>query len=160
MGSFKRFSEEKCFYRSVNDGTANNNGKKLDGHISNEDYSTCKKNWDKFDIKNMGDYHDHYFRKDALLLADVFEKFTDTCLNLYGLDPGHYFSSLGLRWAAMLKMIGIRLEKIVDIDIYLFIEKGLRGGISNIAKRCSDSNNEYMNNYDRKEPSKFIITLT
>ena len=54
MGSFKRFSEEKCFYRSVNDGTANNNGKKLDGHISNEDNSTCKKNWDKFDIKKTG----------------------------------------------------------------------------------------------------------
>ena len=33
----------------------------------------CEKIWDKFDMKNMGDYHDHYFQKDALLLADVFE---------------------------------------------------------------------------------------
>ena len=40
-----------------------------------------------------------------------------------------------MSWDAMLKMIGGRLEKIVDIDIYLFIEKGLRGGISYIAKR-------------------------
>ena len=44
-------------------------------------------------MKNMGDYHDHYLKKDVLLLADVFEKFTDTCLNFYGLDPCHYFSS-------------------------------------------------------------------
>ena len=40
--------------------------------------------------------------------------------------------------------------------MYLFIEKELRGGISYIAKRYSDSNNKYMKNYDPKEPSKFI----
>ena len=28
----------------------------------------------------MGDYHDHYLKKDVLLLADVFEKFIDKCL--------------------------------------------------------------------------------
>ena len=65
---------------------------------------TCEKIWDKFDIKDMGDYHDHYLKKDVLLLADVFEKFTDTCLKPYGLDPCHYFGSLGLSWDAMLKM--------------------------------------------------------
>ena len=32
-------------------------------------------------MKNMSDYHDHYLKKDVLLLADVFEKFTDTCIN-------------------------------------------------------------------------------
>ena len=49
MDSFKRFSEEKlpdkkCFYSSVKDGTTGDNGKKLDGHISDADYLTCKKN--------------------------------------------------------------------------------------------------------------------
>ena len=56
-------------------------------------------------MKNMGDYHDHYFKKLVLLLTDVFEKFIDTCLKYYGLDPCHYFSSPGLSWDAMLKMI-------------------------------------------------------
>ena len=83
-------------------------------------------------MKNMGDYHDHYLKKDVLLLADVFEKFIDTCLKFYGLDPCHYFSSPGLSWDAMLKMTGVRL--IVDIDMYLFIEKELTGGTSYIAK--------------------------
>ena len=85
----------------------------------------------------MGDYHDHCSKKDVLWLADVFEKFVDMCLKFYGLDLCHYFSSPGLKWDAMLKMTGMRLEKFVDIDIYLFIEKGLRG-ISYISKRYSN----------------------
>ena len=48
-------------------------------------------------MKNTGVYRDHYLEKDVLLLADVFEKFIDTCLKFYGLDPCHYFSSPGLR---------------------------------------------------------------
>ena len=70
----------------------------------------------------MGDYHDHYLKKDVLQLADVFEKFIGTCLKYYGLDPCHYFSSPGLIWDAMLKMTLVKLEKISEIDKYLFIE--------------------------------------
>ena len=69
-------------------------------------------------MKNMGDYHDHYLKKDVLLLADVFEKFISTCLKYYELDPCHFFSSPGLSWDAMLKMTGIELEKTSDIDQY------------------------------------------
>ena len=58
----------------------------------------------------MGDYHDHYLKKDVLQLADVFEKFIGTCLKYYGLDPCHYFSSPGLSWDAMLKMTGVKLK--------------------------------------------------
>ena len=48
MDSFKRFGEEKlpdkeCFYSFVKDGKTGDNGKRLDGHISDEDYLTCKK---------------------------------------------------------------------------------------------------------------------
>ena len=121
-----------------------------DGHINIKDCSTCKKTWDKFKMKNMGDYHDYYSKKDVLLLADVFEKFIDACLKYYGLDPCHYFSSPGLSWDAMLKMTGIELEKISDIDKYLFIEKELRGGISYITKRYRKENNEYCPDYDPK----------
>ena len=82
---FKRFGEEKvpdkkCFYSSVKDGTTSDNGEKLDGHRNYEDCLTCKKIWNKFNMKNMGDCHNHYLKKDVLLLADVFEKLLDTCL--------------------------------------------------------------------------------
>ena len=125
MESFKRFSEEKlpdkkCFYSSVKDGTTGDNGKKIDGHISDKDYLTCKKLWNEFNMKRMGDYHDHYLKKDVLLLVDFFEKFIDACLKFYKLDPCHYFSSPGLSWDAMLKMTDVKLEKISRIDMYLF----------------------------------------
>ena len=103
-------------------------------------------------MKSMSDYHDYYLKKDVLLLADVFKRFTDTCLRFYKLDPCHYFSSPRLSWDAMLKLTGARLEKTLNIDMYLFIEKGSTGGISYIAKRCSEANNKYMENYDSTEP--------
>ena len=72
MDNFKRFGEEKlsdkeCFYSSVKDGTTGDNGRKLDGHISDEDYLTCEKIWNEFNMKNIGDYHDHYLKKNVLL---------------------------------------------------------------------------------------------
>ena len=117
MDNFQRFIEEKLpdkefFYSSVKDKTADDNGKKLNGHISDEDYLTCgNKIWNEFSMKSMVHYHDHYLKKDVLLLADVFEKFIDTCLKFYKLDPCHYFSSPGLSWDAMLKMTGVKLKK-------------------------------------------------
>ena len=74
----------------------------------------------------------------------------------YGLDPCHYFSSPGLSWDAMPKTTKIELELISDIDMYLFIEKGMRGGISYIAKRHSKANNKYTQSYDVSKPRKFI----
>ena len=41
-------------------------------NINVKDYLTCEKTWDKFEIKNIGDYHDHYLKNDVVLLADVY----------------------------------------------------------------------------------------
>ena len=164
MNSFKRFNEEKLparkhFFSSTKKGKIDNDGKISDGHISIEDYLMCEKIWNKFKMKNMGDYHDHYFKKDVLLLADVFEKFIDTCLKYYELDPCHYFSSPGLSWDAMLKMTGIKLEKISDIDKYLFIEKETRGGVYYIAKRYAKANKKFMSDYDSKKTINIYYLL-
>ena len=164
MNSSKRFNEEKLparkyFFSLTKKGKIDSDGKISDGHISIKDYMACEKVWDKFNMENMGDYHDHYSKKDVLLLADAFERFITTCLKYYELDPCHYFSSPGLSWDAVLKMTGIELEKISDIDKYLFIEKGTRGGVSYIAKRYAKANNKYMNDYNPEEPSTFITYL-
>ena len=59
----------------------------------------------------------------------------------------------------MVKMTDIKLEKISNINKYLFIEKGLRAGISYIAKRYAKVNNKYINDYDPKKPSTLISYL-
>ena len=126
-------------------------------HISDEDYKHAQNVWEVFSLKNMGEYHDLYLTSDVLLLADVFENFRKTCLEYYKLDPCHYFTSPGLSWDAMLKMIDIKLELMTDIDMFQFIEKGLRGGISYIANRYGKANNKYMKDYNEKAPSKYIM---
>ena len=77
----------------------------------------------------------------------------------YGLDPAHYLTSPGLAWDAMLKMTKISLELITDIDVQLFIEKGMRGGISYIAHRRAKANNKYMENFNEGEESSYIMYL-
>ena len=94
-----------------------------------------------------------------MLLADVFAKLIDTLLKFCKLDPCDYFVSPGLSWDAVLQMIGLKLDKIIDIDMYIFIEKGLRGEAPYIARRYSEANNKYLKDYDPTKPSKYISYL-
>ena len=152
MDSFDKFNEKlptkEEFYSVLNDE-----------HISDEDYKHAQNVWNTFSLESMGEYHDLFLESDILLLADVFENFRKTCLEYYKLDPCHYFTSPGLSWDAMLQMTGIKLELMVDIDMFQFIEKGMRGGISYIANRYGEANNRYMKEYDEKAPSKYIMYL-
>ena len=152
MDSFEKFKEQlpskEDFYSILNDK-----------NIEDKDYQHAQNVWNTFNLKNMGEYHDLYLTSDILLLADVFENFRKTCLKYYKPDPCHYFTSPGLSWDAMLKMTNIKLELMTDIDMFQFIEKGLRGGISYIANRYGKANNKYMKEYDEKAPSKYIMYL-
>ena len=127
--------------------------------ISDCDYEFYKNICNTFGIKTLGEYHDLYLKSDVLLLSDVFENFRETCFQYYELDPAHYFSAPGLSWNACLKMTGIELELISDVDMYLMIERGLRGGMSVISHRKAEANNKYMKSYDPEKPSKFITYL-
>ena len=54
-------------------------------------------------------------------------------------------------------MTGIELELISDVDMHFFIEKGMRGGISYIAKRYCKANNKYVEGYDASKGDSFIM---
>ena len=107
----------------------------------------------------MGGYHDLYLKSYVILLADVFENFRKTCLIYYILHPCHYFTSPGLSWDAMLKMTNIKSELMTNVDMFQFIEKGVRGGVSYIANKYGKANNKYMKEYVEKAPSKYITYL-
>ena len=150
---FEKFNDPKLLTKKDFYSMLTNTG------ITDEQYQHAQKVWSTFRLQNMGQYHDSYLKSDVLLLPDVFENFRKTCLENIELDPAHYVTSPGLSWDAMLKMTGIKLELINDIDQYQFIEKGMRGGTSYIAHRYGEANNKHMSNYDAEKNSKYFMYL-
>ena len=122
MDSWERFNEtsfpdKKYFYSELN----------LED-ITDKDYSHAQKVFEEF-CTDIGEYHDLYVQTDTLLLADVFGKFRDTCIEIYGLDPSRFLSAPGLAWQACLKRIEVKLELLTDYHMLLMIEEGIRGGM-------------------------------
>ena len=110
MDSWERFNEtslppKKDFYSELT----------LED-ISDKDYEHAQKVFKKY-CTDMGDYHDLYVQTDTLLLADVFEKFREKCIEIYGLDPSYFYSAPGLAWQACLKKTEVKLELLTDINI-------------------------------------------
>ena len=117
MDDWSRFDEERLpdksdFYSSLDME-----------EITGIDYRHSKKVFDKFCIKNLGEYHDLYVQSDTLLLADVFENFRDVCIKVFGLNPAYFLSAPRLTWQACSKKTGVKLELLKDIDMLLMIEK-------------------------------------
>ena len=96
VDSWERFNEtsllpKKDFYSELN----------LED-ITDKDYNHAQKMFKEF-CTEIGDYHDLYVQCDTLFLADVFEKFRDTRIDIYGLDPSYFLSAPELAWQACLK---------------------------------------------------------
>ena len=128
--------------------------------ISDEDYAHAQKVWRVFKTEHFKEYHNLYNKTDVLLLADVFESFRNICIKNYELDPAHYFTAPGLAWDAALKITGVELKLLSDIDMLLMVENGIRGGVSMVSNRYGKANNKYMgDSFDAKEPSKYITYL-
>ena len=76
-------------------------------------------------------------------MCDVFGKFISACLKDDRLDPCNgYYSSPGFFWDSTLKMAVVKLQKIGDININLFLEKGRTGGVSYISNGYSKSGDD------------------
>ena len=153
MDSWERFDEtslppKKAFYSELN----------LED-ITDKDYNHVQNVWDVFEIKNLGEYHDLYVRTDTLLLADVFDKFRDTCIEIYGLDPSHFLSAPGLAWQACLKKTNANLELLTGIDMLLMIEAKIRGGMCQSVHGYAKANNKYMKNYNENIESSYLMYL-
>ena len=153
MDNWERFDEtllpsKESFYSNLNME-----------NIDDIDYRHGNNVFKRFKLKNLGEYHDLYVQSDTLLLADVFEKFRNTCLKVYELDSAHFLSLPGLAWQAYLKKTNVKLELLTDYDMLLMVEEGIRGGICHSIRRYAKANNKYMENYNKNEESLYIQYL-
>ena len=124
--------------------------------ISEKDVAEAFKIYTLFGCRNLGDYHDVYLRTDVLILADVFEKFRQVCMEVYKLDPVHFFSAPNLSWDAMLITTRVDLGLFSDIDMLLFFERGVRGGINGIGElRHFRADNRYLEVFDESKANVY-----
>ena len=126
-------------------------------HISQEDYQHAQRVWMEFNCENLGQYSDLYLKTDVLLLADIFEQFCQSCLCTYGLDPAHYHTLPGYTWDCMLKYTDVNLELLTDIDMLMFVERGVRGGLSQSSLRYFKANNKYMADYNPELDTSYLL---
>lgn len=154
--------EKTHFYKFLNDPSMVDLENDLYSYqfepIDDVEYEHAKQVWSRFNCTDLGSYSDLYLKVDILLLTDVFENFRSLCIDNYGLDCAHYFSLPGLTFDAMLKYTNIELELLTNYDQYMFIERGIRGGITSCSKRHAIANNKYMNDkYDSKKESSYLM---
>ena len=114
----------ECFHSSLTGET-----------VSEADYGHAQNVGRTFALFDLSQYSDLYLKIDVLLLADVFENFRNTCLTSYDLDPAYYYTLPWYTWDAMLKYTQVRLELLSDIDQIMFVERGIRGGLSQCSSR-------------------------
>ena len=153
MDSWKKFNETSL--PSKDDFYSNLNMENID----DIDYRHGSNVFKRFELENLGDYHDLYVQSDTLLLANVFENFRDMCIKEYELDPAHFLSLPGLAWQACLRKTNIELELLTDYDMLLMVEEGIRGEICHSIHRYAKANNKYMKNYNNNEESSYIQYL-
>ena len=128
--------------------------------VSEEDIQHANKVWNMFGCKKLGDYLMLYLKTDVILLADVFEKCRRLFDQVYGLDPCHYYSAPNISWDAMLKTTKVKLDLLSDIDMLLFCERAIRGGLNGIGeKQYMKANNKYLHDFDEEKPSTYGVFL-
>ena len=125
--------------------------------INQDDYYHTQNNWDTFDLKTLGKYHDIYVKTDVLQLADVFQNFLEVCKRQYNLDCAHVKTASRHAWQASLKMIEQALELLTDIYTHLFIENCIRDGEFVMSQLLAAANSKYLRYYNNEEASRYTL---
>lgn len=127
-----------------------------DKHATDEDMQTLMKVMKAFNLRTNREIHDLYLRVDVMGLADVFEAYRDLSIIGYGLDPAAFIGTPSFGFSAMLKMTGVQLELLDDVDMYTMLERGKHGGVSMAATRYAKANNPLVECYDPEKKESYI----
>lgn len=127
------------------------------GPLTPCEYDNARELWTTTHCANMMDFVMKGLEYFVVTLANYFEQFKALFWDKYMIDPMHYFSRSALIWDCMLKSTGCRLELIHDPTMYLFMEHGIRGGESFVAKKLSESNFPGTSTFKAEEPHKVIM---
>ena len=136
MDSWKRFNETELlsqdkFYSSLN----------LED-ISDDNYAHAINLWNIFNINNLGEFHDLYVKLDTALFGDTFENFRDKHIETDKLDPAYFLSTPGLSWWACFRKTDVRLELLIDENMFLKYEQVIHGGICNKVHSYAEASNK------------------
>lgn len=151
----KKFPPIEAFYDSLKEKPCDE-----------KNYEFAKSMFKDMNCSNWGEYYEFYLKCDVLQLADVFEAFRDVCIANYGLDPANYWTAPSLSFDAMLKKKNkdgkrVELELFTGStgDMYLFCEKGIRGGMVLASHKFGKANNPQTPDYDSSKPNSYILYL-
>jgi len=111
-----------------------------DESITQADYERARRAYDLLGCRNFGEYMLAYLKRDVYQLADVFESFRSLSLTQDGLDPVHYYTLPGLTWDSAFKMTRAKVQLLNDPEMYEFVEKGIRGGMTFVNNHCMQAN--------------------
>lgn len=136
------------FYNALNDTM-----------IDENEYRSAQQVWNTFRCATIRDYLLLYLRLDVILLTDICENFRNTTMQTFSIEPFYYNTAAALSFDAMLKHTKVELERIRDIDQYLFIESSIRGGICvNNVKYLHANNPHIPNVYDASKEISYICS--
>ncbi|CAG8797878.1 21151_t:CDS:2, partial [Dentiscutata erythropus] len=79
------------------------------------------------------------------------------CLKDDGLDPSHYVSTPGMFNDSLYKSSGVELKLMTDMDEYLIVENGIRGGMTMASHRYAKANNPQCPDYEPSKPKSWAL---
>jgi hypothetical protein len=119
------FPDKKYFFNTL-----------LNSDITSAQYDFGKNVFSTFQhINNMLDYTKFYCELDVYLLCEAFNKFRDLAVDEFELDPSRFVSLPSFAFSSMLRMTKVRIAPLNNIDMFLMIKNGIRGGHSFITER-------------------------
>jgi len=113
--------------------------------IDDEDYERVVWVLNKFECKKLRDYQDIYLESDVLLSGDVFQEFRIQTRKNIDIDPLHYINLPSMAFDGAVKKAKEFCEPSIDLvtdpDMYMMLERGIRGVVSQISNRYGKANN-------------------